>query len=118
MKRLFVIQEHNAKAAGLHWDIRFEDEGVLKSWAVPKHRLPKVGEQLLAMPTEDHPWSYRDFDGVIESGYGAGTVKLIYSDYIEVSELTDTKAAFTHDGGEYRLFNIRGTSRWLITRKK
>ncbi len=97
MKRLFVIQEHNAKRAGLHWDLRFEDNGVLKSWAVPKHRLPEVGERLLAMPTEDHPWSYRDVDGIIEDGYGAGTVKLVYSDQVEVKTFTDSKIAFTYD---------------------
>ena len=87
-KRLLVIQEHDAVKAGLHWDIRFEDEingeKILRSFAVPKHRLPNKKEQLLAIQVEDHPWSYRNFEGHLGEGYGEGDVKMIFNDYVDM----------------------------------
>ena len=96
----FTIQEHIAKKAGKHWDLRLQMPGdlskyrtkrdfsttkepvgkgtsVMRSWSIPKARLPRKGEKLLAVATEDHPLSYQNFEGEIPSGYGAGTVKLI-----------------------------------------
>jgi DNA polymerase Ligase (LigD) len=140
MKRLFVIQEHEAKRAGKHWDIRFEDKGdtdtylskrektttepmrastkVLRSFAVPKHKLPAKGEKILATPTEDHPWAYKDFKGVIPSGYGAGVVKLLFSDYIEVSVFEESKIKFEFGGVKYTMFQMKGQKPWLIMRAK
>lgn len=126
-KRLLVIQEHRAKRAGLHWDVRFEDGGdlssyinkrdknsnepmkssnkkVLRSFVIPKHEFPEKGKIRMAILVEDHPWEYKDFEGIIESGYGAGEVKLLFNDYVNVSEFSDDKIIFEFDNKEYIIF--------------
>ena len=140
MKRLFVIQDHYARRH--HWDLRFEvpegdtskydsmrdntpeplgstDSRVLRSFAVPKHRLPKAGERLLAVQTEDHAWEYKDFAGVIPEGsYGAGEVKLLFSDYIEIEKIDPKEIVFTYEDVKYRIKSASwmGEGKFLLTR--
>jgi bifunctional non-homologous end joining protein LigD len=130
---IFVVQKH--AASHLHYDFRLEIEGVLKSWAVPKGPSYDPSTKRLAMMTEDHPYEYAAFEGVIPAGnYGGGNV--IIWDEGKWEHLGPAKTAsesvrkgeikFRLDGkklkGEWALIHLRGRSRkeneWLLVKHR
>jgi bifunctional non-homologous end joining protein LigD len=133
---IFVIQKHDA--SHLHYDFRLEADGVLKSWAVPKGPSMNPEDKRLAMMVEDHPYSYKNFEGTIPEGnYGAGNVIVwdngtyheIWSDNKADSEKAITAGirkghiSFILKGkklkGEFSLIKVRGRQEnaWLLIKK-
>src|SRR5436305_4143813 len=133
-KPIFVIQKHHA--SHLHYDFRLEMEGVLKSWAVPKGPSYDPSVKRLAMMTEDHPYDYASFEGVIPEGnYGAGNViiwdnggwEFIEPGHDPVKALTSGKLTFRLYGkkmfGEWALVKIKGRdsgkgNEWLLLKHR
>ncbi|MDQ1280589.1 MAG: hypothetical protein QG670_1852 [Thermoproteota archaeon] len=122
-ERIYVIQEHHA--THLHWDLRLEMDGILKSWAVPKEPPKEAGLRRLAVPVEDHPIEYASFHGVISEGqYGAGEVKLWDKGTYEPVSVKEDKIVFNLNGeklkGEYCLVktNFQGKESWLFFKTK
>ena len=133
---IFVIQKH--AASRLHYDLRLEVNGVLKSWAIPKGPSLNPADKRLAIKVEDHPHEYKDFEGTIPEGnYGAGTVMIWDQGTYSVDDLDSvesekflsrglTKGAvhFTLHGhklqGEFALIKLKNRSadEWLLLKKK
>jgi DNA ligase D-like protein (predicted ligase)/DNA ligase D-like protein (predicted 3'-phosphoesterase) len=119
----FVVQEHHARR--LHYDLRLEKDGVLKSWAVPKGIPEQPGEKRLAVETEDHPLEYRSFEGTIPEGqYGAGTVKIFDQGTFETKLWNENMVEVILHGqrlrGRYVLtrFKKAGDKQWLLLKVK
>jgi len=112
----FTIQQHHARR--LHHDVRFEHEGVLVSFAVPKRLPEEPGVRHLAVNTEDHPLEYLTFSGTIPAGeYGGGEVRLFDLGTYEALEVRDGKWTVRlygsrYHGAEYHFFRIKGRD-WM-----
>jgi bifunctional non-homologous end joining protein LigD len=118
-----VIHEHHARR--LHFDLRLEMDGVLRSWAVPKGPSLKAGEKRLAVAVPDHSLSYINFEGMLPDGtYGAGEVRIWDAGKYETAsdpgeQVKRGKLVFTFFGlklrGDFALVKIaRQQENWLL----
>ena len=120
---IFVVQEHDA--THLHYDLRLEIGGVLKSWAVPKEPPQEAGVKRLAIQTEDHPVDYADFEGTIPEGmYGAGSVRIWDRGEFVPEKIEEKELLFELRGsrlsGRYALIKtkFKGKDSWLFFKRK
>lgn len=127
----FYIQRHQARR--LHYDLRLEMEGVLKSWAVPKGPTLDPAEKRLAVLVEDHPLEYGNFEGTIPAGnYGAGSVMVwdrgtweVLGDKSVAEQMERGDLKFRLHGeklvGEFALVRMKNRGKgneWLLLKKK
>ncbi|MCW4007625.1 MAG: 3'-phosphoesterase [Candidatus Bathyarchaeota archaeon] len=119
--KIYVIQKH--AATHLHFDLRLEMDGVLKSWAVPKEPSTEVGLKRLAVQVEDHPIEYANFEGTIPEGeYGAGTVEIWDKGTYKLIDRKEDKLIVDIEGkrlrGTYVLIRLKDKKNWLFFKKK
>ena len=120
-ERIYVIQKH--AATHLHYDLRLEMDGVLKSWAIPKEPPTAPGVRRLAVQVEDHPVEYASFEGAIPEGmYGAGTVEIWDKGTYKLMERKEDKLIVEINGvklkGVYALIRFKNDKNWLFFKKK
>lgn len=116
-RHVFVVHRHDASS--LHYDLRLEDGGVLKSWAVPRGFSYEPTEKRLAVHTEDHPLEYEHFDGVIPKGqYGGGTMMIWDRGTYELLKATSGEAAIAAGEVKVQLFGKRLRGEWHLVRTK
>ena len=109
----FCVQKH--LASHLHYDLRLEHRGVLLSWAVPKGPSLQPSDKRMAVRTEDHPYDYGSFEGVIPEGYGAGIVMLW--DYgTWRAEVDDIDAALDRGDLKFSLDGFKLKGSWALVR--
>jgi bifunctional non-homologous end joining protein LigD len=109
----FCVQKH--LASHLHYDFRLEWNGVLLSWAVPKGPSLNPADKRLAMQTEDHPFDYGMFEGVIPEGYGAGIV-MLWDHGTWTPESDDVEAAIKKGDLKFTLDGYKLKGSWVLIR--
>jgi DNA ligase D-like protein (predicted 3'-phosphoesterase) len=118
---IYVVHKH--AATHLHYDLRLEMDGTLKSWAIPKEPPVGFGVKRLAVQVEDHPISYATFQGTIPEGeYGAGTVEIWDKGTYELIDKKEDKLLIEINGeklrGSYVLVRLKSKQNWLFFKKK
>lgn len=114
-ERLFVVHKHAAR--NLHYDLRLEMDGVLKSWAVPKGPSVRSEEKRLAVHVEDHPIEYADFEGIIPAGnYGAGGVIIWDRGWYRLVKEGDPLEQLAKGKLEVEFFGFKLRGRWTLAR--
>ncbi len=111
----FCVQKH--LASHLHYDFRLEYGGVLLSWAVPKGPSLNPSDKRLAMRVEDHPFDYREFEGIIPEGYGAGIV-MLWDRGEWIPEGDDIDAALQKGDLKFTLKGVKLKGSWVLVRTK
>ena len=111
----FCVQKH--LASHLHYDFRLEWKGVLLSWAVPKGPSIDTKDKRLAMQTEDHPFDYGMFEGVIPEGYGAGIV-LLWDYGTWEPETDDVDASMKKGDLKFRLNGFKLKGSWVLVKTR
>ena len=120
-ENIYLIQKH--AATHLHYDLRLEMDGVLKSWAIPKDPPLAIGVRRLAVQVEDHPIEYANFEGTIPEGeYGAGTVEIWDKGTYKLVDRKEDKLIVEINGnklkGVYVLLRFKEQKNWLFFKKK
>jgi len=123
-EKIFVVQKHDA--SHLHYDFRLEIDGELASWAIPKGPTLDPENKRLAIHVEDHPYDYKDFEGVIPRGYGAGTVMVWDNGTYELIDgsVEDGKLTFILNGeklkGHFSLVKLKNREKdeWLFMKNR
>jgi bifunctional non-homologous end joining protein LigD len=111
----FVVQKHWAR--NMHYDLRLELDGTLKSWAVPKGPSTRVEEKRLAVHVEDHPLEYGGFEGVIPAGnYGAGSVIVWDRGWFRSFKPEDPLEQYERGKMELELFGFKLRGKWTLVR--
>lgn len=114
---IYVVHRHEARR--LHYDLRIEADGVLKSWAIPKGFSYNPADKRLAVHTEDHPIQYEDFEGIIPKGeYGAGTMTIWDKGRYQVLKHGDVATAVAKGELKIMLKGLRLRGEWHLVRTK
>ena len=119
LKNVFIIHQHQAKRAGLHWDLRIEHDGILESWAsrkIPDLVEGKVNKIILFLQPQ-HQIEWFDFEGEIPAGYGAGKVEIWDKGNCITSRWEDKIITLKFEGtkikGKYTLIHYKANE-WLF----